>query len=471
ESSNKDKENKISEILKYHLRNNKYILNVQLITNTNQVINGFDETLPHIGDNFKEKIKPANIAIYDDIVKNQNGDNMIVLGKRLYNYNTGYFLGYMYIYINESSITSTYEDVVTSGTDIFIINRDKILSHADSSNVGKVMMLPYEIKDNRRIDDTVYRVHNLNIDTNPELDLKIISMMSYEHLYSFVGELKGKITLIIIVAILLSLLLSFIISNSLIRSINELKNKMELFVSGRADNVRFKFRELAALEKSFDKMVFEINNLIEKNNEEKEKQRIAEMKALQAQINPHFIYNALDAIQWHAKLKKQTYIADMIYALSSFFRISLHKGDSVIKVWEEVKYVKSYMEIEKMRFPDLFDVIYHVDDEILECNIPKIVLQPMFENAIKHGFEDMEEGGLIILTGYRDKDGDVMFEIEDNGKGLEFDPLSAERKSSGYGVRNVQERLILEYGDGYGLTYHSIKGECTWVGVKIKFSK
>ena len=207
--------------------------------------------------------------------------------------------------------------------------------------------------------------------------------------------------------------------------------------------------------------------MIQKNNEEKEKQRIAELKALQAQINPHFMYNALDAIIWHAKLKNQEYLADMVYELATFFKISLHKGENFIYVWEEIKHVESYVKIEQMRFPNLFEIHYRIQEDILQTKILKIILQPLVENAIKHGFEYIESGGVITIVGYSDGD-DLVFEIEDNGAGMKFDPLSVAYTSNGYGIKNVHERLVLEYGQGYGLTFYSEEGKGTRVVVRLK---
>ena len=210
------------------------------------------------------------------------------------------------------------------------------------------------------------------------------------------------------------------------------------------------------------------NELIERNNIEKEKQRRAELAALQAQINPHFIYNALDAIAWYAKIEKQSYLADMVYELATFFRISLHKGENIIKVSEEISHVESYIAIEQMRFPGVFEVEYKIQEDLLDEKMIKIILQPIVENSIKHGFDNMDSGGKINITGYKNENGDIIFEIEDNGHGMDFNPLYVEKSKRGYGIRNVNERIRLEYGEEYGLSYNSIPGEGTIVKVKLK---
>jgi len=140
----------------------------------------------------------------------------------------------------------------------------------------------------------------------------------------------------------------------------------------------------------------------------------------------------------------------------------------MIKVSEEIKHVESYVKIEQMRFPDMFEISYKIQDTVLEMTMPKIILQPLVENAIKHGFDDIEHGGAISITGYGDENGDIFFEVEDNGKGMDFDPLTLQAKSQGYGVVNVHERLVLAYGHGYGLTFRSAPGEGVWVGIRLR---
>jgi len=203
-----------------------------------------------------------------------------------------------------------------------------------------------------------------------------------------------------------------------------------------------------------------------------ENKRKLELYALQMQINPHFLYNTLDTIAWLAKLKNEKDIEHLVLSLAKFFRLSLHKGDKFIKVREEIDLVKSFLEIERMRFPELFEVIYEVEDEIKEIETLKLVFQPIVENAIKHGFSDIDYRGKLFIRAYS-KDEDIIFEVEDNGLG--FDPsedLFADDKLliglGGYGLKNVDERIKLEYGRDYGVIVTSEVGKGTKVIIKIK---
>lgn len=469
--SDEEKEERIRDFFDIYMQNNTLIANLDIISLDNKVVRYKKDLFSSVPDDFQNYISPANTVIYYKSIENTKGENFIVIGKRLFDFKTSFHLGYMYIYLDEQFFSSVFNDVVTEGSSFFITSGDFVISHNNKANVGK-LVLTDTLNTNRdfsyNTDGLFINSYDLDVESSHKSKFRIVSVLSYANLLKTYKNLRIEVISVIFFAILVSILMSVIISRILTSSINELKGNMENFVLGDTNDIQFRFSELKSLEKSFDTMVLKINALIKKNNEEKEKQRLAEIRALQAQINPHFIYNTLDAIQWYAKMKNQEYLANIIYALASFFRISLHKGENVIKIREEIDHVKSYVTIEQMRFPKLFDVSYHIDEDVLDYYIPKIVLQPLFENSIKHGFEDMESGGLITLKCYKSGNSDIVFEVKDNGKGFDTSSLDSGSLKSGYGVRNVNERLCLAYGNGYGLKYCSEKGKGTLVTIKIK---
>ena len=161
----------------------------------------------------------------------------------------------------------------------------------------------------------------------------------------------------------------------------------------------------------------------------------------------------------------------MIINLATFFRVGLHKGENIISVNDELCHVKSYIKIEKNRFNNSFDVNFELEEGILAKNIVKVILQPVVENSIIHGFKNIDYRGRIIIRAYM-QSGDIMFEVEDNGCGVELHddaslPVSKE-KSGGYGLYNVNKRLQMYYGEGYGLTFNSVPYEHTIVKIRLK---
>ncbi|MCK9478963.1 MAG: sensor histidine kinase [Firmicutes bacterium] len=465
-----DRESQIYEILNGYLETDMLISGVQMIMASGESFAVGTTIINDINEGTSELISPTKIAVFERTVTDDAGERYLVFINRIYNFHQGYNLGHLYMYVRESFIESAYSGAAEGDSVFFIMADDTVLSHPDKNQIDKSFYLPeYVLSDRGR--EYSFQMRDLQLNMESRAQWKAIGFLSYKKLYKAVEMLQTQTALIVVMLIVISVLVVFVLSRSLVMSMSQLQYCMDSFIMGSESSALSGFREIAALENSFNRMVTAINDLIRKNNEEKEKQRTAELKALQAQINPHFIYNALDAIQWHAKMRKQLYIADMIYELASFFRIGLHKGENMIKVSEEIRHVESYVKIEQMRFPDMFEISYKIQDDVLEMLMPKIILQPLVENAIKHGFEDIEHGGMISITGYCDENGDIFFEVEDNGKGMDFDPLILNAKSQSYGVINVHERLVLAYGDGYGLTFRSAPGEGVWVGIRLKEQK
>lgn len=406
--------------------------------------------------------------------KDSEGTNYIVFGKKFKNFNTTYDLGYLEIYVPEDYIYSIYKSSVLNESETFLLYDNYIISHSDKSYLGAnmyiadILLTPDKIVKSH---DGKYmiNIHHFNIAAMP--DFAMVSIVSKKAIYNQINDFSKNSITFLIIALALFWVIAFFGLRNLPLSIQKLSEK--LIVYGHGEKVDFSqpiSTEIMALEKGFENMTIEIDGLIQKNAEEKRLQKVAELAALQAQINPHFIYNALDAICWTAKIKKQPEIERIVYALASFFRISLHKGENIITIDEEIRHVKSYLTIEQIRFPNKFTVDFEISEDILALQTIKIILQPLVENSIKHGFDNLNRTGHIKICGYK-QDDDIIFTITDNGHGMDFDPLTRRHKSdfqNGYGIYNVQDRIILEYGEGYGLSYESIPKVSTTVTVKIK---
>ncbi len=196
------------------------------------------------------------------------------------------------------------------------------------------------------------------------------------------------------------------------------------------------------------------------------KEREAELLLLQAQINPHFLYNTLDSIYCRAIIEKSDTIADMVAALSDLFKVSLSKGRKVIAVREELDYIEKYMSLLKMRYGDRFSLSIEVEDDVRDLYVMKFMLQPFVENAMYHGLEPKMGPGRIRITGARVSD-ELAFTVEDDGVGIgqEAD------LQKGYGIRNVIDRIRLFYGEAYGITVEGRSGAGTKVTVRVPVLK
>lgn len=213
----------------------------------------------------------------------------------------------------------------------------------------------------------------------------------------------------------------------------------------------------------------------EQVKKEQQMLRKAEFELLQAQINPHFLYNTLDAIVWSAEAGNQKQVVKMVGSLSDFFRSSLNKGKEIVTVREELMHVRSYLEIQQIRYQDILSYKINVPEELFVYQIPKITIQPIVENALYHGIKNRRGGGTITVTGAEREDSFII-RVTDDGRGMDEEELdeiraslSAEGNESGkiYGLYNVNERIKLGFGEEYGLDIDSTYDRGTTVTITL----
>ena len=214
---------------------------------------------------------------------------------------------------------------------------------------------------------------------------------------------------------------------------------------------------------------------MEQIREDEKKMRMAEAKLLQEQINPHFLYNTLDTIVWLIEDGKSQEAEDMVVSLSKFFRISLSHGKDFITIREEEQHIRSYLEIQRVRYSDILSYYIDIDDKLYNYKILKMTLQPLVENALYHGIKNKRGAGRIRITG-REVDGLVRFEVSDDGVGMDNEMLlhlrreinkPAKDTDTGFGMANVNERIKMNFGDRYGLSIESSPEEGTKVSVVL----
>ena len=223
------------------------------------------------------------------------------------------------------------------------------------------------------------------------------------------------------------------------------------------------YEEAMELTGSFNVMVSKMDALMNNVYQEQKKLRKAEMKALQAQINPHFLYNTLDSILWLNRDGKREEIQVMVEALTRLFRIGLSRGKDIISIRDEIAHVESYLKIQAIRYGDKFDYMVDVDETFMDFQVPKLILQPLVENAIYHGLKlKAGKGHIEIRTVDLVKDYQIL--VKDTGKGIPPEKLkmlnellqgSTEASVKVYGVANVNERIKILFGNQYGLRFQS----------------
>ncbi|MZQ81270.1 HAMP domain-containing protein [Paenibacillus sp. 5J-6] len=313
------------------------------------------------------------------------------------------------------------------------------------------------------------------------------SIVGYVPLQEIVEEANSIRQLIIITVVLsfvFAVSLHFFISNRLIHPLHLLKSKMQLAASGylEAKVVPKGNDEVALLGKSFNIMLSKIRKLLEQSIKEQEEIKKAELRALQAQINPHFLYNTLDSIVWMAEAGKNSQVIQLVQSLSKLFRISLSKGRDWIIINKEIEHVHSYLVIQQMRYRDILDYEIEIDARLNPYPILKMILQPIVENALYHGLKNKRRKGMIRIIGLIENEEDIVLLVEDDGIGMSPEKLEQMREyltndqppeqtgnevSGGFGLHNVQQRIKLYYGNKYGVSIDSIQNEGTKVTIRI----
>jgi two-component system, sensor histidine kinase YesM len=303
-------------------------------------------------------------------------------------------------------------------------------------------------------------------------DYVLYEVQSMEGQYQLMraGFVRWQIFSIILIfsAVTFSVIAAWSLSRSIYTPIKKLhdvtttitKNDLQALMT--SDNVD----EITELGMSFNIMIGKIKELLDSKIKEQENLKKAELRALQAQINPHFLYNTLDTIIWMAESKKTDQVVKIVSALSDFFRISLSKGMDWITIGEEMQLIRSYLTIQKMRYRDILDFKIEVNEEVAENTILKLILQPLVENALYHGIKNKRQGGTISVRARRNGKDEVLLEVEDDGIGFAPDRLAQLRAGleddsgdirleSGFGIGNVNRRIRLYYGRPYGLSIQS----------------
>ena len=280
---------------------------------------------------------------------------------------------------------------------------------------------------------------------------------------------------VLLLCLFLILLLGYFFSRKMVERLEQLTENMNQINLGlrKVTVVSQSKDEIGVLVRTFTRMMDEINKLISQVYEAKIKLQKTEMKALQAQINPHFLYNSLSIINWKALEADNEEISRITLALSTYYRTSLNKGETMTIAANEIRNIDAYLQIQLIMHDNSFQVIKEIQEDTLSYSVPKLILQPLVENAIEYGLDVSEkEEKWLKISACKEKDALIMA-VEDNGMGMSEEQARAmlTYRSKGYGVRNVNERITLLYGEEYHLRVKSRQGEGCRIEIVIPVNK
>jgi two-component system sensor histidine kinase YesM len=312
-------------------------------------------------------------------------------------------------------------------------------------------------------------------------DWSIINIVDYRELTKDTSNIMKTLLVIFVIFIILFIAYSKSFFRDIVLPIKQLINKMKGIKYEKFDetiNVDSNLDEIVELESNYNTMLNDIKNLIEERDLKERERSKEEIKVLQAQINPHFIYNTLNVIKLMATISKVDNIKNVTDSFMKLLSATFKSEATLIKVEEELQYLDNYIEIMKVRFGDDFNIITNVDDDVKELYVIKLILQPIVENAIIHGISQIDGDKNIIVSGYLENE-KLIFEVEDNGVGMTDDEIKnifncEERSRRGFnsiGLKNVDRRIKLNCGEEYGIVISSEKNKFTKVKLILPIIK
>lgn len=407
-----------------------------------------------------------------------NDRNYIYFYKTIYNSTSFERYGQQLGVIVSGFSVSSFEDVIgvnklTKGTKIVLLNNNRdIVYSSDKTLYENNAELNFDTgkehyKTRFKGKESFFIMHKLHN------DYYIATIIPLSDIYN---EINNSIKLIIpfsFVIILLGIIIIIYVSRVVVNPIKMFAKKIQnikeyrninIFISDKeADEIVNSSPEIEVLWSSFSDLLEQINKYVNDLQMSNEKQRIAEIKALQSEINPHFLYNTLDTVCCVALLKGETEIVDLLSRLASIMRYNIKNPEILVTVSDEIEHIKNYVEIQKARSIDQFKVEYNIELETLKCKIPKLIIQPLIENSLIHGIFSKNGEGVVLLESLIEGNS-LVINVIDNGtcgniqeinKYLNDDSYEMSAKH-GFGIRNVNNRIKFKFGEEYGLVFENM---------------
>ena len=430
-----------------------------------------------------------NLVKYATSPEQHSKSNGILIGRAVKSLETGQIIGTLIMRTNERYFLNVYANTdIGEGADIFLMDRDGTVISSRNSDikVTKPYMDPQLIEKINNDKTNTKNVFNLKMKGEDYLvayapvknaPWYVVGTIPYSYLNSETDDIRSNSIIVGIICFFVAVLLSYIFSMSISSPLKKLVKAMNKAKKGNLDIcvTDDSKDEIGEVANNFNSMVSEIKNLLANVKSKEKQKRNAELKALQAQINPHFLSNTLNTAKWLAGIQKAENVESILASLINLLHMSMGKGNDFISIREEMEYIRDYINIQEYRYYNKFKVNYEVEEEILGLKIPKFLLQPVVENSIIHGIAPMKGQGLVIIKGFI-YGTELKITVTDNGVGipedkikniLENDSDHSSSQFSGIGIRNVRERIVMNFGDQYGLYIKSVLNLFTTIEISL----
>ncbi|AOY74633.1 sensor histidine kinase [Clostridium formicaceticum] len=480
-----DKETDLNEILKSAVMLQDYINSIFVFdANGHFYTSDFSVNENHLKKIAEQySLSKNNNARNDrfEFIRNAAYRKSIILDTILYlqpvfDRNTEDMLGLIMIEIDSSTINQLLTVFsIQNDEKLLLVDAEQnvIVNFPYNSNLSDIPKSYPQLMEERNvsIEGSIFGEQNFIVSTSiGYTDWKLIRAIPFDHIYEEIDALNLYIWIAAIILFFICIIISSVLSSTFIAPIKKLRDKILMVEKGDL-KVRSEVStndELGQLSNSFDRMVVRLDRLItDRINDEKKKAEM-NLQILQAQINPHFLYNTLDTIKWMANIQNVPSVANSIIYLINLLKYNINVKETDVLLEEEIDNIINYVNLQKLSMGDTFEVEISVSDDLRQCRILKFILQPIVENAIFHGFDETKDEFIIQIKAITEKDC-LIIDVIDNGVGMQEDTVNSilekdyKAKFSGIGIKNIDERIKLYFGEQYGLKFHSTLGKNTTV--------
>lgn len=428
-------------------------------------------------------------APYDGLtyVKTVRSYDTLALGRKIHAVNdSSKQIGYTFVFISDDLFSKNILSTVDLGTGskLMIMGRDGTVLSTNDKRIPlgtpyKDTELINQIKAQQEREKQSFsgQVNNtqqqISYIYNEQMGWYLISTMPFSYINSETSKITGSMAIIIVFIVICCIVIISVMNKSIVKPIKKI-----IAFSNQISNGEFSNRiqdnhddEMGVLSRKMNNMVSELEHLMHNQKLDQKRKRELELQMLQSQINPHFLFNTLNTLRWLAIINQVPVLSNGITSLSELLRSTILDSNEEITIEQELQNLSNYFEIQKIRYADSFQVEYTVNDELIQCPIPKFILQPVAENAIIHGLSEHGKSINITIKVER-KDQFIYIEIMDDGKGFDINSFKSSdnnKKLSGIGITNVDERIKLYYGEEYGLFITSVIGKGTCCTIIIPY--
>jgi len=465
------------------------IITLQIYNSSNQMVFdlGYDKIMEEDITALTDLIKTGDGKDIWTHVKTKNGVDGILLGRPIpAQFNWLDTIGYVFISVKESYYSRIiHEDAdVGEGSDLFIADSLGIILSAGNRNFQIGNKYPNgellkEIQTHEQLGMRAFPAvfnHNkyhLLYSYDAVSRWYMVGIIPYDVLNKETKQIFPYMLLVIGMCILFSLLLTFVISTSISAPLHRLTESMKKVSTGNLSItvVDKSNDEISFLTLKFNSMIQQLSDLMEHTKQEQIKKREIELQMLQAQINPHFLFNTLNSLKWTAAINHVPVVSDGLTALAELLRNTIVDKKEMIPLRDEISNIENYIIIQRLRFGTLFTIEYNIEESLLDASVLKFILQPIVENSLIHGLDGAEQNNPIIFISAQMIGEQLKITVGDNGRGMNEEQLKRlldftyreKHRLSNIGVRNVHERIQLNFGTIYGITIHSQINEGTQV--------